>query len=169
MTWLGYRSLNALEMLTVSGYGLGDPPSMAWQVDAVAALTERPAAHGAGLESQINLPWGPFREGRPVAQFELSAQRQMEIDEAFQSAVFAVRSYTCPIGFKPWENAPGRSLRGIDPDGRIDPGGVWQPGTLQGADVQAHRHAYVTPANGTGNPSEAIYGTRPSDSGDDSR
>lgn len=45
LTWLGYRWLNALEMLTVSGHGLGDPLSMAWQVDTATALLGRPTQH----------------------------------------------------------------------------------------------------------------------------
>ena len=126
-------------------------------------------ANSSGMDSEMRLSWDAFRDGRTIGQFEQLAKRQMEMDEALRSAVLAVRSSSCPIGFKPWQDAQGRFLRGIDPTGLIDPAGVRQPGSLQGADVQPHRHAYVAPANRTGNPSEAMDSTPTSEASQDRR
>lgn len=49
----------------------------------------------------------------------------------------------CPVGWEPYRPAFGRVVRGIDLDGKLDPDGVREPGSLQADLFSAHSHEVV--------------------------
>jgi len=55
-------------------------------------------------------------------------------------AVLSFNLDTCPQGWKEYEPAYGRFIRGIDKSGRIDPDGIRLPGSTQEDDFKKHTH-----------------------------
>lgn len=58
-----------------------------------------------------------------------------------KGAVMAFNLSACPSGWSAFTAAQGRFLRGVDPSGTIDPGGVRAVGSLQADEFKTHTHA----------------------------
>lgn len=93
--------------------------------------------------------WTEYKDGIPV-------NRLRELQHSFKGSVVAFDSIECPRGWKEYEYAYGRFVRGIDrTEQNIDPEGLREPGTHQGDDFKKHNHTGVYGVHqhaGTGSP-----------------
>ncbi|MES9901599.1 MAG: hypothetical protein ABW168_02820 [Sedimenticola sp.] len=82
---------------------------------------------------------------------------------AIQNAILAFNSKACPKGWKVYEPAEGRFLRGIDRNGGSDERGR-APGSIQDDTLQDHQHS-IEPAKSAahqpGSPAPHGYGSGP--------
>jgi len=76
----------------------------------------------------------------------------------FDKSIIAFNSQDCPDGWKPYERAYGRVIRGIDLMGTTDPDGTRVPGHHQEDAIQQHYHSYTRidlPRNDQGLPNKS--------------
>lgn len=128
-----------------------------------------------GKNSRQNIPWAAYKDGVPVSLSNAYSREISEIKElknSLKGAVVAFNKDICPKGFKPYEKAYGRFVRGVDRSGKkIDPSGKRDIGSIQDDKFKSHRHPFegkawgfegagannsATDANG----GRAVYGTK---------
>jgi hypothetical protein len=104
----------------------------------------------SGNANSLTIPWAAMdKDGLPVDHLRRLNQTvetaTTELDTATKNLSGAVVSFnlsTCPTGWKDYQPAYGRFIRGIDKSGnKIDVDSTRAPGTLQNEDLKKHTHA----------------------------
>lgn len=113
----------------------------------------------------IVFPWRAYDEqGVPIDTIQYLNHQVELFTNSIKSAVVGFASEQCPDGWKPYEEAYGRFLRGIDPTGskEEDPDGIRKPRSKQEDAFRSHDHAID--ADSPNNPSRGMwapgYGSR---------
>lgn len=107
---------------------------------------------------KLTFPWPRFDKNEDPIDSLLVLQNQnnelsrkvASLENSINSSVVAFVSQACPDGWVPYENAYGRFLRGIDPNGTIDSDKKREIGSHQGDSFKAHTHTVGTSSNKNG-------------------
>ncbi|MCX7562429.1 hypothetical protein OS176_02535 [Xanthomonadaceae bacterium XH05] len=102
------------------------------------------AVAGCGAEGLHAEPLQTEGSAGLVKRLEDAERRIQLLTDALDRLIGAVVSFestTCPEGWREYEAARGRFVRGIDADGVVDPDGARFPGGIQEDSIRAHSHS----------------------------